>query len=171
MKLGKFSFKIGFINYKLNIPILWGACISVELNGGSGYILIPGWNTKTICLPFTNVVLHFPTRAQFHRAAKQRNLLSNIKQTTSQNAYILYESLAGNQINLYEIDPSAEASTASRKGRKRIYFGKRIYAFQTSSFQEICSYMYMYNWHVLTFLRKYWKLLEVCFNCLRLKQF
>ena len=30
---------------------------------------------------------------------KQRNLLSNIKQTTSQNAYILYESFAGNQRN------------------------------------------------------------------------
>ena len=29
--------------------------------------------------------------------AKQRILLSNIKQTTSQNAYILYKSLAGNQ--------------------------------------------------------------------------
>ena len=37
-------------------------------------------------------------RSQLHRAAKQR-ILSNIKQTTSQNAYILYERLAGNQRN------------------------------------------------------------------------
>ena len=36
---------------------------------------------------------------QFHGADKQIILLSNIKQTTSQNAYILYESMAGNQIN------------------------------------------------------------------------
>ena len=39
------------------------------------------------------------TWAHFHRAAKQRILLSNIKQTTSQNAYILYEHLAGSQRN------------------------------------------------------------------------
>ena len=32
--------------------------------------------------------------------AKLRILLSNIKQTTSQNTHILYESLAGNQQNL-----------------------------------------------------------------------
>ena len=34
-----------------------------------------------------------------HRAAKQKIMLSNIKQTTRQNAYILYEGLAGNQRN------------------------------------------------------------------------
>ena len=45
------------------------------------------------------------TKGQFHRAAKQRFLLSkifllsNLKQTTSQLAYILYESLVGNQRN------------------------------------------------------------------------
>ena len=32
--------------------------------------------------------------------AKQRILLSNVKQTTSHNAYILYDGLAGNQRNL-----------------------------------------------------------------------
>ena len=44
--------------------------------------------------------LEVQSRAQFHRAVKQRILLSKIKQTTSQNACILYETLAGNQINL-----------------------------------------------------------------------
>ena len=39
------------------------------------------------------------TRGKCHRAAKQINLLSNIKQTTSQNVSILCECLAGNQIN------------------------------------------------------------------------
>ena len=42
------------------------------------------------------------SRAQFHSAAKLKQifLLSNIKQTTGQNAYILYESLAGKQRNM-----------------------------------------------------------------------
>ena len=39
-------------------------------------------------------------RGQFHRATKQRILLSNIKQTTGQDVYILYKGVAGNQINL-----------------------------------------------------------------------
>ena len=42
--------------------------------------------------------LHFKfINAQFHWAAKQRILLSYIKQTTSQFIHILYDSLAGNQ--------------------------------------------------------------------------
>ena len=52
------------------------------------------------------MILHCDIWGQFHRAAKQGMLLSkyvllsSIKWTTSQNAYILYESLAGDQINL-----------------------------------------------------------------------
>ena len=41
-----------------------------------------------------------PSLGQYHRATKQIVLLSNMKQTTSQNTHILYESLAGNQPNL-----------------------------------------------------------------------
>ena len=37
-----------------------------------------------------------------HNFAQQMFLLSNVKQTTSQNVYILYESLAGNQRNSAE---------------------------------------------------------------------
>ena len=37
---------------------------------------------------------------QFHRAAKQRILLSILKQTTSQSTLILHANLAGNQENL-----------------------------------------------------------------------
>ena len=39
------------------------------------------------------VIVRFKSRGQIF-------LLCNIKQTTSENAYILFESLAGNQINL-----------------------------------------------------------------------
>ena len=44
-------------------------------------------------------ILEDKNGGQFQGAAKLRILLSNIKQTTNQNAYILYESLAGNQRN------------------------------------------------------------------------
>ena len=101
----------GFGTVKVNTEIEWysfvavysavlAAIIVVALTGMFRQVkdLILLWQVSTYdfvsssCLDWS-----FQFRRQFHRALKQRILLSNIKQTTSQNAYILYESLAGNQ--------------------------------------------------------------------------
>ena len=68
-------------------------CISQEINevGFLVYLLCKG-SAKVLL----NKLQENNIRGQFHTAAKQATLLSNIKQTTSQNEYILYERLSGN---------------------------------------------------------------------------
>ena len=61
---------------------------------GEGILMALAFQTKSL-----QEQVQILAWGQFHRAAKQRILLSNVKQTTSQNAYVLYDTLAGNQRN------------------------------------------------------------------------